>query len=177
MRLHVSPALGHIRLAKLTPEHISRAWDDMLKDGASAHAVEYAHRRLSKALNDAFKRQLIYRNPCQAVTPPKPLRRDTDTPDAQTIHRLLEVAKDTEYYEALHIAFYSGLRRGELLALRWRDVDLDMATASVSRSVYRAKGGQSLYQDTKTPKGRRLIDLPPESVPVLSNYPKTSNIF
>ena len=116
VRLHISSALGHVRLGKLTPEHISRAWDDMLKDGVSASTVEHAHRRLSKALNDAMKRQLIYRNPCQAVTPPKPPRREMDTPDSRAISRLLEAARDTEYYEALHTAFYTGLRRGELLA-------------------------------------------------------------
>ena len=56
---------------------------------------------------------------------------------------------------------------GGVLALRCRDVDQDMATISVSRSIYRAKGGQSLYQDTKTPKGRRLISLTPSTVLLL----------
>ena len=67
----------------------------------------------------------------------------------------------------MYTAFYTGLRRGEMLALRWRDVDLDMATISVSRSVYRAKGGQSLYQDIKTAKGRRLVSLTPSTVLLL----------
>ena len=74
---------------------------------------------------------------------------------------------DTEYYEAVHTAFYTGLRRGELLALKWGDVDLDMATLSVNRSVYRAMGGQSIYQDPKTVKGRRLIALTPSSALLL----------
>ena len=59
-------------------------------------------------------------------------------------------------------------QRGELLALRWRDVDLNMATLSVNRNMYRAKGGQSLYQDPETAKGRRLVALTNSSVLLLS---------
>jgi integrase len=117
VRRHIIPRLGHIRLAKLSPEDVDKAWAGMMRDGASVHAVEYAHRRLSKALNDAMKRNLIYRNPCQAVSPPKVSRKDLYPPDANAIHRFLEVAKNTEYYEALYTSFYTGLRRGEVLAL------------------------------------------------------------
>ena len=73
------------------------------------------------------------------------------------------VAKDTVYYEALYSTFYTGLRRGELLALLWRDIDLNMGTISVSRSLYRAKGGQSIVQGPKTAKGRRLVSLTPST--------------
>ena len=63
-------------------------------------------------------------------------------PNAETLHLGGRVHA---YYEAIHTAFYTGLRRGELLALRWCDIDLDMATASVSRTVYRARGGQQRH--------------------------------
>jgi integrase len=163
VRLHITPRLGHIRLAKLTPEDVDKAWSAMLRDGISASVVEYANRRLSKALNDAMKRQLIFRNPCQAVSPPKPLRRELYVPDAHAVHQFLETARNTEYYEAL----YTGLRRGEVLALCWRDVDLEMGTISVTRSLYRAKGGQSIIQDPKTAKGRRLVSLTPSTALML----------
>ena len=167
VRRHISPALGHIKLGKLTPENVEKAWSGMLRNGTSPSVVEYTHRRLSKALNDAMNRQLISLNPCRVVTTPKPPRRELNPPDAQAIQRLLEEAKDTEYHEAIYTAFYTGLRRGEVLALRWRDLDLDMATISVNRSLYRAKGGESLYQDTKTAKGRRLVSLTPSTVLLL----------
>jgi integrase len=167
VRVHIIPQLGHIKLGKLGPEHISKAWETMLKEGNSASVVEHAHLRLSKSLNDALKRQLIYRNPCQAVSAPKANKRELNPPDAQAIQRLLETANDTEYYELLYTAFYTGLRRNEALALRWRDVDLNEASISVGRSLYRAKGGLSTYQAPKTAKSRRLVSLTPSSVLVL----------
>ena len=167
VRVHIIPRLGHIKLGKLGPEHISKTWETMLKEGKSASVVEHAHLRLSKALNDAVKRLLIHHNPCQNVSAPKADKRELHPPDAQAIHRLLETARDTDYYELLHTAFYTGLRRNEALALRWRDVDLNEATISVGRSLYRAKGGQSFYQAPKTAKGRRLVSLTPSSVLVL----------
>ncbi len=167
IRLHIAPCLGHIRLGKLEPEHIEKAWNDMLKKGKSASVVQYAHFRLTKALDDAMKRNLIYRNPCQAVSPPKVSRIELHPPDARGIQRLLEAAKDTEYYDALYTAFYTGLRRGEVLALRWCDVDLDMATISVVHSLYRAKGAQSIIEDPKSAKGRRLVSLTPSNALLL----------
>ncbi len=167
IRVHVAPRLGHIKLGKLTPELISKAWSEISTQGKSASVIEHCHLRLSKALNDAVKRQLIYRNPCQAVSPPRVYRKELRPPSAEAVQRLLETAKDTEYYEAMHTAFYTGLRRGELLALRWCDVDLDMATTSVSRTVYRAKGGRSVFTEPKTAKGKRLVSLTPSSALML----------
>ena len=167
VRLHIVPRLGHIRLDKLTPDHIDRAWTDMMRDGASANVVKYAHLRLTKALSNAVKRNLVLRNVCQAVSPPRANGKELHPPDAEAIHRILEAARSTEYYEALYTAFYTGLRRGEVLALKWRDLDLDMATISVNRSVYRGKGGESIYQEPKTAKGRRLVSLTPSTVLML----------
>ena len=167
VRVHIVPNLGHVALGKLGPEHIERAWDDMLRSGKSRSVIDSAHRRLSKALNDAVRRHLIHRNPCHAVTPPRPTRRELHPPDAEAIRRILEVADRTDYYEVLHTAFYTGLRRGELLALEWRDVNLDMAVVSVNRSVHRARGGYSIFQEPKTAHGRRLVSLTPSSVSLL----------
>ena len=77
VRMHIVPYLGDTRLGKLGTEHIEKAWSDMLKAGKSPSVVEYVHRRLSKALNDALKRNLIYRNPCQAVSPPVALQHNS----------------------------------------------------------------------------------------------------
>ena len=167
VRVHILPELGHIKLGKLSPDDINKAWEAMRSKGKSASTIRHCHLRLGKALNDAVKRQLIFRNSCQAVTPPRSQAKEMHPPDASAIHRLLETARATEYFEVFYTAFHTGLRRGELLALRWRDVDLDMATISVNRGVYQAKGGQSIFNPPKTSKGRRLVSLTPSSALVL----------
>ena len=172
VRVHIIPHLGRIRLGMLTPEHIEKAYTAMLAQGKSASVVEHVHLRLSTALADAMSRHHIPFNPCQAVTPPRVLRRELHPPDAQEVNRLLEIAQGGEYYEALYTAFYTGLRRGELLALRWRDVDLDLGTISVTRSVYVTKGGEPAYDEPKTAKGRRLVSLTPSTVTMLRNLLK-----
>ena len=168
VRLYLTPYLGKIQLGKLEPDHIEKARIFLLRSGKSASIVQHAHLRLSKAFADAVKRHLIAWNPCLTV---KVFRKELYPPDASAMSRILEAARDAEYYEALHTAFHTGLRRGGLLALAWRDIDVEMAL-SVTRSVYRAKGGQSIYQTPKTTKGRRLVSLTPSSALLLRSLKK-----
>ena len=76
---------------------------------------------------------------------------------------IIEVAKDTEYYSIIHTAIHTGMRGNELLGLRWKDINLDEAVLHLDRSIYRAKGGVTEYQTTKTKSGSRAIDLTPSS--------------
>ena len=90
--------------------------------------------------------------------------------DANGVHRLLEAAKGTVYYTIFHLAVHTGLRRSELLGLRWKNIDLDMLTLSVVQVLLRLKGGQTLLQEPKTTKSLRQIALTPSSAQVLREH-------
>ena len=174
LKVHLIPRLGHIQLSKLTPEQINREWARMLKAGHSPSLIVHCHLRLAKALHDAMRRRLIANNPMQFVNKPKvetkeirPLSsiREWDREEKRLvseIDRVLEVAKDTEYHAIIHTALHTGMRRNELLGLRWKDINTDESILHLNRSIHR-KGGVTTYQSTKTKAGSRPIDLTPDS--------------
>lgn len=173
-RVHLIPRLGHIKLNKLTPEQVNKAWSTMFREGHSATLVEHCHARLAKALNDAIRRNLIHSNPCQFVTKPRvvtqeirPLSDEREWCDGEwvpsEIEQVLKGAEDTDYYSIIHTALHTALRRNELLGLRWKDVNLDEACIYLSRSIYREKGGKTTYHPPKTKSGIRGVDLTPPS--------------
>jgi len=84
--------------------------------------------------------------------------------------KLLEPAKSTPYYAVFHLALFTGMRRSELLALRWCDVDLLLCQVSVSRTLHRLRDGRIIYGTPKTAKGRRLIALSPAAVLALREH-------
>ena len=177
-RLHLIPRLGHIKLNKLTTEHINRAWVMMTKDGHSPTLIEHCHLRLSKALNQAVKRKLIANNPIRFVIKPRVQTKEIRPLSSMKewdhekerwtseIDRVLEAAKATEYYSVIHTALHTGMRRNELLGLCWKDINLDEAVINLSRSIHR-KGGVTMYLPPKTKAGRRSIDLTPSSAILL----------
>lgn len=165
MDSHVKPALGSHTLAKLKPLHIQSFYSDALANGRkngdgglSAQTVLHFHRVLHKALDQAVKWQLLLRNPADAVEPPKAERQQmTALSEAETA-TLLKTMEGTRLYVPVLIAVTTGLRRGELLALRWSDIDLDKGQLIVARSLEQTKDGLR-FKTPKTDKSRRRIAL------------------
>lgn len=165
-RVHLIPRFGHIKLNRLTTEHVNKVWAEMLEAGHSPALIWHCHVRLNNALNYAQTRRYIIANPLQFVTKPKVEVKERLTLTVEEMDRVLALAKDIEKYRDYHsiilTAFHTGMRRNELLGLRWKDIDEDMAILYLSRSIYRAKGGVTETHPTKTKSGARSVDMPPD---------------
>ncbi|GAI12042.1 unnamed protein product, partial [marine sediment metagenome] len=148
VRTHLIPNLGRITLTQLKPKHVQSYYAYELTSGRlngkgelSPQTVKHHHRVLSAALNHAVKWGLVTRNIANAVDPPRPVKKEMATIQVEDISLLLDEAKKLEnsssipYYTLFYTALHTGMRRGELLALRWRDIDLELATISVNRSL------------------------------------------
>ena len=175
---HLIPSLGNVALAQLQPSHLQEHYAKALKEGRidgkegglSARSVLHHHRILSEALSHAVRWGLVGRNVAQAVNPPRPEHREMQTLDNDGVRNLLEAARNTVYYPLLHLAIYTGLRRSEILGLRWKDVDLDMATLSVVQVLHHLRDGRTVFQEPKTAKGRRMVALSPMAVLALRGH-------
>jgi len=142
-----------------------------LKEGLSARSVRYQHVILHKALQTAIKWGLVSRNVADGVDVPKAQRGEMITWDEDDIARFLKAAESTPYYALFYTALFTGARRGELLLLRWSDVDLLFnPTISVSRSLHQLKDNSFVYTEPKTAKSRRTIALSPSVIPILSDH-------
>ncbi|MDD5702948.1 MAG: tyrosine-type recombinase/integrase, partial [Dehalococcoidales bacterium] len=175
---HIYPTLGSKRMTALKSKDIQDLEDEKLKTGRldgkgglSNRTVKYIHITLNKGLKAAVKKGLLLRNPCDGVEPPKMSQKhDFKILNEDQINTLLEALEKSEYYPLFFTDMFSGMRRSELLALRWCDVDLLGMTASVNRVIKVLKGGIIEYQAPKTPKSRRLIALTPANVIVLRDH-------
>ncbi|MFC1847536.1 tyrosine-type recombinase/integrase [Chloroflexota bacterium] len=132
--------------------------------------VKYIHTTLHKVLNSAVKMGMISRNPADSVDIPKVNRREMQVMTEADIHILLEYTRETPYYALFYLAIFTGMRRSELLALRWIDIDLILSQISVSRTLHQLHNRDIVIRQTKTDKGRRLIALSPSTTSVLREY-------
>jgi integrase len=173
IRKHIIPGLGKHKLTDLKPEHLQLYYSDRLKSGLSARTVRHHHVTLHTALKTALKRGIIVRNPADAVDPPHFIRPEMQTIGEADLTRFLDAAKETEYYPLFYLALFTGMRRSELLALRWSDVDLILCKAYVTRSLHHMGNGKTVFRPTKTAKSQRSVALSPSTVQVLSDYKAT----
>jgi len=169
-RKHLIPSLGGILLTQLRPEHLQKLYSAKLQEGLSARSVRYQHVILHKALQTAIKWGLVSRNVADGVDVPKAHRNEMETWDEDEIARFLKAAESTPYYALFYTALFTGARRGELLALRWCDVDFLDPQISVSRSLHQLKDNSFVYTEPKTAKSRRTIALSPSVIPILSDH-------
>jgi len=163
-RVHLVPRIGKYKLKNLSPEIINKTWVEMLKEGHSPTIVVHCHRTLHNALNFAVKRNLITINPCSSVTAPKRTPKEIHSLDSQEIEGVLEEARATYYHPIIFTALQTGARRNELLALDWRDIDLNRGVIHISKSMHLGKGGLITMHPPKTKKGKRSVSLSPEAI-------------
>ncbi len=175
-RKHLAPAFGANRLMKLTPMQIQAYYVEAQKTGRrdgrgglSARTVLHHHRVFKQALRHAIRWRLLTSNPADAVEPPKPEAREIKVLDEQQTAKLLDGAEGTTLFMPILLAVTTGLRRGEVLALRWTDVDLDRGVLSVMQTLEETRDGLR-FKAPKTKGSRRVVTLPAVTVEALRRH-------
>lgn len=159
IRDHIKPELGHVRLINLIPDHLQTLYALKLDSGLSERTVQYIHAIIRRSLNQAVRGGLLYRNPTDAVSPPRPKREPPHTLSVEDAKLFLESVEDHPYYPIYLLAITTGMRKGELLGLHWEDIDLDRSTISIRRTLVDIQGKVHLGQP-KSDSARRTISLP-----------------
>jgi len=174
---YVIPSLGGIRLGDLRSHHIQEYIAKALSEGRkrttgglSHRTVQYHYRILSKALDDAIRMGLIVVNPCKGVNSPKPAHTDIPAIGPDELSQLIAAMRESSYYLYYYTLLLTGLRRSELLALKWKDVDLELACMYVAHSLHRLGDGTIIIKEPKTSRGRRPVDLPLSLVSLLRQH-------
>lgn len=182
-RLHILPAIGHHYLSKLETCHLQALYNAKLQDGSrldgkksglSPRTVRYIHTIIHACLEQARREGKIMINPADSVKLPKDSAKEHRFLDTDQVTKLLKAAQDSHYFTAYFLALNTGLRRGELLALRWKDIDLSESMVKVCGGLVRTKDGLK-FQEPKTKFSNRVIGIGPKVVQVLKTHKKEQN--
>lgn len=167
IRIHLVPGLGKMKLRDLRPEHLQRFYNEKLasgnvrrEGGLAPRTVHYMHAVLHSSLKQAVREGLVLRNVAEDVSPPRHERSEIKPPSSEETARLLEAAKGHRLYLLFLLAWATGARRGELLGLRWQDIDLERRTMAIARTLHRTRAQGLVFTEPKTALSRRSIPLP-----------------
>ena len=154
-RLYISPALGKLKLQDITAARIQRLYSDLEKQNVGKRTIEITHTVLHGFLAHAQRLGLVAQNWAALVEVPRPASREMVVWDESQVSQFLIANPDTFY----RLALATGMRRGELIGLQWKDVDWSAGMIHVRRQVYELEGGGWIFQAPKTERGRRGIRL------------------
>lgn len=163
-RLRIVPFIGHVPLGKLQPLHIQGLYSELLRTpkqngpgNLSPTTVRGVHRILHIALEEAVDLGLLYRNPCDRVKPPRVKKTPLKILDAAQATTLLQTTAGARWHAPIALAVLAGMREGEILGLRWRDVDLTGHALTVAQTLLRTASDLRLVDATKTTGSHRRI--------------------
>jgi integrase len=178
IQVYVKPHLGAVPLQKLKPLHLSELYAALLREGGSdgsklsATTVGNVHRVLKNALRHAVRWGLILKTPAADISPPRNDADEIEVLSEGDAKALLERLRGTSLCIVAVLGLTTGMRRGEMCALRWGDVDLAGAGGiiKVERSLEQSKLGGMRIKSPKTKAGRRAISIPPAVVEELRKH-------
>jgi integrase len=173
---YVLPRIGPLRLHEITPDKLNRLYAELQENGRvsrsgglSPKTVRHVHVTLHRVLADAVQWDRIARNPADRSTPPKPRRTEMKTWSPSQLRAFLDSVRGDRLYAAFHLLATTGMRRGELLGLRWPDVDLDAGWLAVRQTLI-AVGYEVQLSAPKSERSRRRLGLDPATVAVLRSW-------
>lgn len=172
VRLHLIPAFGAVQLAQLRPEHVQRLYTDLAVKGLSPKSIRNIHGILRRALAQAEDWRLVGRNVATLARPPRAAHAEVVALTPEAVQTLLAGARGHRWESLIVMALATGMRQGELLGVRWADVDMAAGTIGVRRQLLRHGG----FAEPKTARGRRQIDIPPSALATLGKHRREQNI-
>lgn len=189
---YIIPRIGKLQLQELQTSDLQRFYKLMLEEGRikrskeketdsadtestlppglAPKTVHRMHQVLNAALKQAFDEKKITYNPCESAKPPKPTTKPIQPLSADQVRTFLKTIKDDWFFPVYFTELGTGLRRGELLGLKWKDVDLKAATIQVWRSLVVVDGKPELQEDVKTKTSKRNSPIPAAVVKTLTKY-------
>ena len=184
---HITPNIGNIPLEKLTTMDLQKLYRKLMTKGRverveakqqpkglSAKAVRNINQVISSALDFAVAQKIIPENLCKAVALPKVEHKEMQTIPAEQLQAFLQEAKATGVYEMYYIELATGLRRGELLGLKWTDIDWKNGIIKVRRQVARVDG-QIVEAPLKTKNSYRTVTISQQAIEVLKQQKEKTN--
>ena len=166
MRLHAVPVVGGVRLSRLKPEHVQQLYARKVAEGLSSTTVHHLHAVLHRALGQAVRWGLVARNVTDLIDPPRNAKYQFQQLGAEQARRLLRAARG-DRLEALYVlALTTAMRQGELLGLRWSDLDLEQGRLQVRTAL--KLGG--VIAHPKSRASRRHITLTPIAIEALNHH-------
>lgn len=184
VRVHIKPSLGSIKLKDLRPDQLQRMYNEKLqsgrvdgKGGLSRRTVRYIHTVIHDALDQAVKNGLVARNVSEATSLPPENNKEIQPLNTKQVRSLLEKVREDRLYPVILLAVGTGLRRGELLGLRWQDIDFKKGTLHVRQSLVRIKNRddgpnktQLIFQEPKTQQSKRVLPIPLDILEELKSH-------
>lgn len=169
LRRHLLPTLGQLKLVKIMPQDIQQLYATKEREGLSSTSVHHMHVVLQRVLGQALKWGLVSRNSATLTDPPKPTRREMQILDAKQVRSLLSATTDDRLGALYHLASFTGVRQGELFALRWSDIDLDQGIIHIRRTL---RWGNRDYEfdSPKTAKSNRSVAISSTTVKALRKH-------
>jgi integrase len=169
LRKHVRPALGDLAIQAIKPDHLNKLYRD-LHGALAPRTIKHIHRLLHRVFGHAAKWETIKRNIVALVDSPKVNPTEAAALQLPEIPTMLTGLRGKALFPIAVVALGTGMRRGELCALRWQDVDLDAASLRVERSLEQTRKGGLRFKAPKTARGRRTISLSPSVVAELRSH-------
>jgi integrase len=172
LRKHFASRLGSVPIQKLRAADLQAAYAAMAEEGLADQTRLHLHRVVHRTLGHALQWGVVTRNVATMVDAPRVRGHEIEILTPAEVKLVLERLRGRSLYPIASMALASGMRRGELLALRWQDIDLDGATLKVERALEQTKRGGLVFKPPKTRYGRRTITLPPSTVTELRAHRK-----